>query len=259
MVSLRARAAVCWATAMTMTACHPNLRETLTADGLASSYGYAVRYRAGGELMPASWRPDSPLRPGGDAVTRYSFESDSAGAGVTTLGEYAYALRFHQRAGSGVVWLRDVPISARLGGRELGALVEALAAAMTGADDETALPEASAASAAGRRPGVISARGPVMLAGLAGYAVTLDFAGDPAAAGAAVQPRRVELVVVRAPGSYMQLPPLAKRPPRRFPVLLVAGYANAPADFDAALPDFHELLARVTIAGRAGFTTAPVE
>jgi hypothetical protein len=42
-----------------------------------------------------------------------------------------------------------------------------------------------------------------------------------------------------------------------FPVLLLAGYANQPDDFDAGLVEFHQLLNRVVIEGAHGYSYVP--
>ncbi|HEX8109454.1 MAG TPA: hypothetical protein VF516_17105 [Kofleriaceae bacterium] len=65
---------------------------------------------------------------------------------------------------------------------------------------------------------------------------------------------RVQLVLLRAPQDEVYEPGNGHLPTHRYPVVLLAGYSNMPADFAKGLDDFHGLLQKIAIGNKTGLT-----
>jgi hypothetical protein len=263
------------ASVIASTGCGPNARGAFTSSGFSSGYGYDVRYKNGQLLLPASWGIDNYLRREGawvhkdqaGDVSSYAFDDDGDGIIDARFDAPTYALRFENRTGSGVIWLRNVPIAPRLRVKELRVLLQSYVDAIAGASYETARLDGTEPSIVveKRYAATIVEQGPVTVAGRPGYVATVDIANvDQLKLNPNARERRVQIMLVHAPGEeqadYVQSDVRNlkytqdnERRAKHYRVLVVAGYSSMPSDFDAGLPDFHDFLGRVTIAGTSGF------
>src|SRR5262249_43712902 len=100
-------------------------------------------------------------------------------------------------------------------------------------------------------------RGAAKLAGAEAYAATIDVANvDQLRLTPNAREARVRLVIARAPYRFTPSSPYDMV---SFPVLMVAEYASAPDDYDHDLPDFDDLLGRISMGGSKGFSVTANE
>jgi hypothetical protein len=222
-----------------------------------STYGFDVVYLKGTRLvLPKGWMLDNYHRQrnmlvektAGTYTSHYQFDADGNGAKEAGFTEPTYALRLEHSSNDGVIWLRTIPMHPKYGGKDARVLMQAYLDAVAGGSYEAVKLEAAdqAVVVERRYAATVVDRGPVLLAGRKGYAVTADIANlDQIRVDPNARERRVRLIIARSPIDNV-------KSPFRLPVLIVVGYSNIPEDFDAGLADFEDMLQRITIAGQAG-------
>jgi hypothetical protein len=237
-------------------ACGP--RNTATFDNYGyknDRYGYRLLAESG-DLMGPSWKldnlykdPSGKLKPKKvpEYLTQFDLDVDGDGDTDSIKDEFLFDLRFKHLQRDATIWLRTFPISDDLRGKDLRVLVQRYVDEVSGAGFEavqlgpqtTILREKRFAAQAINR-------GQLTIAGQPAYETTFDVANvDEVAINKTARKTRVRIVLVRTPFEY-QAGPTAK-PGAKFAVLMLAGYANLPEDFDKDLPDFERLLNRVQI------------
>jgi hypothetical protein len=239
------------------------------ATGFRSTYGYEIPYERGTQrLLPADWTLVNfeQTWDGGWArktsnrdLTTYELDDDGDRAG--SFAEwFRYAVRYEHRVHAGVIWLRDIPIQTRLRNKDLHVLMQTYIDEIAGATYETVQRGSTSAWAPKpqivvehRQAAAILEEGPAVVAGQPAYAATIDVANiDEVHVAPRARTSRVQLVLLRAPQDEVYEPGNVGQPTRRYPVILLAGYSNMPADFAKGLEDFHGLLRKLAIGGKSG-------
>ncbi|HEX2687890.1 MAG TPA: hypothetical protein VHN14_14785 [Kofleriaceae bacterium] len=246
-------------------------RGSFETTGYRSDYGYDVAYVPGTRsLLPGAWGLDNfRLDRGGQWVhkdngryrARFAFDHDGDGVADDELTTYTYALRYEHRVRAGVIWLREIPISAKLRHKELRVLMQDYVDQIAGATYETVqLGTVQPLSRTRPQQVVVEQReaaeivedGPASVAGLPAWAATIELANiDQIKLVPGARGQRIQLVFLRAPKDEV-FEDVARKRKLAAPVLLVAGYSNYPADFASELRDFHDFLGRLRVDGRSG-------
>jgi hypothetical protein len=105
-----------------------------------------------------------------------------------------------------------------------------------------------------RHAAVVLDEGPAVVAGQPAYAATIEVANiDEVRVAPGARTSRIQLVLLRAPHDEIY-EPIRNEPMRHYPVVLLAGYSNMPADFAKGLEDFHGLLRKMAIGGKTGLS-----
>lgn len=240
-------------------ACGPAQRGAFSQRGYSSSYGYDVPYAAGTRrVLPAGWQLDNyrqgrtslELKDSPEYVTTYEFDDNDDGHSDHSMSAAIYALRYKHAVHSGVIWLRDVPMSGDLRRKDLRVLMQSYIDEMSGANYEVVrLGDGAGVVRSKEYVATVLSEGPATVAGRPAYIAMIEVTNANQPGG---RVRQVELVILRAPREELgDSDP--KRPGRAgYPVLMVAGYSNMPMDFAPGLADFHDLLGRLTIDGQSG-------
>jgi hypothetical protein len=241
-------------------------RGRFEAAGYKSGYGYEIPYERGTQrLLPAEWMLDNFERAqdGGWApktsdryVTTYKFHDDDRSA--TTIEGPTYALRYEHRVHAGVIWLRDVPTETKLRSKDLHVLMQTYIDEIAGATYETV--QQGSTSQWTLKPQIVVEHrhavavleeGPAVVAGQPAYAATIEVANvDELHVALQARTSRVQLVLLRAPQDEVYEPTRSGTATHHYPVVLLAGYSNIPADFAKGLEDFHGLLRKMAIGGK---------
>ncbi len=244
-------------------ACGPTAAGAITPDGYEhKKYEYRVAALSNGELMPEGWLLDNfyreanqPLKPkNGEAyVAVYDLDLEGDGEYETSRQELAYDLRFKHREHDGVIFVRTVPISNDLKDKKLSVLIDRYVDQIAGAGYEVVTLGAHTKVVVEKRyaAAVVDKR-PATLAGNEAYVVTADIANlDRLKVDPEARSERVQVVLLHTDFRYE----VGRHSPTpvQFPVVMYVGYANQPDEFNAGLPEFHEFLARISVAGRHGF------
>jgi hypothetical protein len=264
---VRPRAAACAAccVAAAAAACASGA-SVITASGYQHpDYGYGVSaLDQGGALLPAGWQienyyprsflggqPALVAKDGPEYRTRYLIDADGDGDFEVDAEAQAYDLRFEHERHGGVIWVRTTPVSVEWGSRDLRVLARKYVESVSGAGFELVqFTAATVVSRERRWASSVVGEVPATLAGQQAHAVIMDVANvDQLKLDPSHRSARVEFVLARTPYAYVT----TGRNPARFPVVLIAGYANQPTDFDASLADFWGLLGRIVMVGRQGF------
>jgi hypothetical protein len=92
------------------------------------------------------------------------------------------------------------------------------------------------------------------LAGREAFFVVLDIANlDQNKVDPKARRQRVELLLLHTDFSFKTDSINQDVKPSTFPVVMFAGYANVPDEFEAGQKEFHDFLARIEIDGKRGF------
>jgi hypothetical protein len=262
---LRRSALACVVLAALSGGCGPKRGGSVTPQGYQhAKYAYSVGALPGGTLMSGEWKLDNFYlkkeklieKDAAEYVISYRLDKNGDGEFETQAKQHLFDLRFENLVHDGVIFLRTFPISTDLGQKKLSVLMHDYIEGIAGggyevvqlnSEEEIVIEKRYAAS--------IDSQGPAELAGLPAYVATLSVANteqlkvDPNA-----RAQRVQLVLLHTRFVYTHG---AKGHEATFPVLLLAGYANQPDDFDAGLVDFQNLLNRVVLEGNRGFQYTP--
>ena len=105
-----------------------------------------------------------------------------------------------------------------------------------------------------RYAAAIVAKGTTKLAGREAYVAVLEVANiDQIKIDPNARRERVEVVLLHTDFTYEKRSLNESAKPASFPVVMFAGYANMPDEFEAGLGEFHDFLGRIEIAGERGF------
>lgn len=219
-------------------------------------YSYTVAYSSAQAVLPAGWRLDNfATTPSGLAprtepayTTATQLDGDGDRAPEVTLRFPTYDLRYLHEAHPGVIFLRTVPYSYHRFQQNIDELARDYAARMAIEGVETALLDDATPAGAPRATLSITQEVDWSVAGHPARALALEvtqLVGQPSKAHG--------WIVLLRPG-FMYQHTSSRQDRVLFPVLLVAGYLNAPEHFAAGRPDFEALLRQITVQGVAGFT-----
>lgn len=244
---------------------------SFAAGGYRSEYGYQIAYRAGtGQVLPPKWSVDNFSPDRGKWVpkdrdgytTQYEFDANGDGTVDTWIERPTYELRYEHRVHSGVIWLRNIPLSPKLRSKDLRVLLQDYIDQITSMTTyETVKFRPNLVEIVVDHPvAVIIEQSSATVAGQPAYMATIETANaDQIKLDPGTRRRRVQLVIMRAPQDDPIDPDkdtsdkgTFPRPATTLPVVVLAGYSNMPADFQAGLEDFHDFLRRLTIGDRSG-------
>lgn len=268
MARARHSGAISLALALTSLGCQP-ARGPVNAGGYRhGKYDYGVSSVKGGQLLPRGWQLDNfsrdrngHMRPkdGGVYSTTYLLDANADGAYEEEYTDYTYDLRFVHLEHDGVIFLRTIPVSSDMQRKKLPVLMGRYVDRLAGAKyDVASLPDGSSVMEEKRYAAKVVTTSPSTLAGLEAFSATLDIANlDQLEVDPDARSLRLQVVFLHTPfQAKMEVQERRGIRDIALPVVMFAGYANQPAAFDAALPDFHDFLGRITIGGRAGFVTS---
>lgn len=186
--------------------------------------------------------------------TEFELDVDGDGEGDTTREQPLYDLRYKHKQRDAIIWIRTFPVSQDLREKDLRVLMHRYVDRVAGAGYEAVQIHPNRSGVVERRfaPALLD-EGAATLAGADAYEATIDVANvDRHQVDEGRREVRVRLVLVR-PGFSMDVRSPSTGAPASFPVLLVAGYANLPDDFESDLPDFQALLNQISIRDRQGY------
>ncbi|MEZ4223085.1 MAG: hypothetical protein R3B13_19235 [Polyangiaceae bacterium] len=243
------------------TSCRPTVGTFDASAYVHPNYAYQVRYSdaASQSLMPEGWELDNlykrrrkfESKKGADYVARLFLDANRDGQS-DDLGEFPiFDLRFVHKKHSGVIWLRTVPLPLSEGERELRGLLANIVEGISGGGSRVVQLEGELWST--NRQSRYAAKAVestgASVAGLPAHQVVVDVSNVDTLK---VDPKNVEMrITLVAAHTAFRFEPSGYH--AEFPVLLLAGYANAPTDFDAGVRDFQELLSRIEIDGKSGY------
>ncbi len=246
-------------------ACGPASNGAITPSGYQNAaYEYSVAALPDGNLMSPEWKLDNYYlkrkqlveKDSKDYVVTFELDKEGDGEYETKAKQYLYDLRFKNLVHDGTIFVRTIPISTDLGQKKLSVLMQNYIEAIAGGGYEVVqLNPQDRIVIEKRYAAAVDDQGPATLAGLPAHVATLSVANteqlkvDPKA-----RAERVQLVLMHTRFVYH---PKGTNKKVVFPVLLLAGYANQPDDFDAGLVEFHQLLNRVVIEGAHGYSYVP--
>ncbi len=249
----------------TTVGCGPKPSGSITPAGYQNAkYKYSVSTLPGGGLMGNEWKLDNFYvkrkelieKDAKDYIVTLELDNDGDGEFETKAKQHTYDLRFENLVHDGVIFLRTIPISNDLGQKKLSVLMHDYVEAIAGGGYEVVqLNPQDRIMIEKRYAAAVESQGPGQLAGLPAHVATLSVANteqlkvDPNA-----RKQRVQLVLLHTRFAYTSK---IKAKEVKFPVLLLAGYANQPEDFDAGVAEFHAFLSRVVLDGNRGFQYAP--
>lgn len=221
-------------------------------------------------LLGEEWQLDNfyQRRPGsaGDWIQKdanqyladYELDLDGDGKPDKTHHTYLYDLRWTHRRHEAVIWLRTFPISRNMRDRELRVLMQGYIDEVAGAGYERVNIQSSRVDVLEKRFAAAQLdRGTARIAGLDAFISTVDVVNvDQEKITPGQNRTRVRLALMRMPQEVALIPQWANA---TFPVLMIAGYANLPNDFDTELAGFDRLLGSIEVNGKRGFEDLKLE
>ncbi len=248
--------------ALASAGCGPKGKGAVGPEGYShSDYGYRVLATPEGSLLDSDWKLDNFYEKQGglfekdakDYVTTYELDFDGDGTYETQSEEHIYDLRFKHLRHDGVIFIRTIPLSTDQAKKKLSVLLDRYVEAIAGAGYEVVQLNPGASMLVEKRYAAsIVSEGKARLAGRDAYAATIDVANiDQIKVDPNARKKRVQLVIAHAPFRYKKM--RQDGDTQKFPVIILAGYANQPDEFDEALPEFHDLLNRLEVKGVDGF------
>lgn len=209
------------------------LRDAFDETGFAPrDMGYRVRYAgARCRLVSERWRI-------GNAATD---ERGCPRAGVRVPGHH---LVLQEVEGGGVLWIRAVPLAPIVETTALDVLADNYVSGSQGGYFGPTLVGEAIPGVDRRFPGVVHDRMSMRLDGRPARARLVDAASVRPQPGEASRGVRALIVFARLSATYPRYEGFAER---NEPMLLVVGYVNGRAAFEARLPDFEQLLRAVDL------------
>jgi hypothetical protein len=224
-------------------------------------YGYRVVHAVDSKL-DGNWLLDNfymrrgrlEEKDGDSYLIEYALDTTGDGEGDRLEKLPVYDLRYKHKQRDAVIWLRTFPVSQELREKELRVLLQRYVEEVAGAGYEAVQLRANRYIVKENRYAAeILAEGPARLAGVEAYEATIEVANvDRLQLDRDRREIRVRLVLAR-PGFSYDVENRRQRKKIGFPVLLLAGYANLPGDFDGDLPAFESLLGQVMIGPGRGY------
>jgi hypothetical protein len=237
----------------------PNSRGALAPNGYKNElYDYIVKPRSDGTFVTKSWIVDNfhgkawdEEKEKGIYQTTYELDGDGDGSYEMKSTQLTYDLRFEHRRRDGVIWLRTLPIGRVDYEKDLRVLMQRYVDALVGGNYEST----GFGKAHERRYAAeVIQKGRARWADMKAYYAIIDLANlDQIKVNPESRETRLYVAMGRTPFSYKPSSEEVTKTTSSFPVLMVAGYANLPEDFDKDLADFKDLLGRVTVRSHAGY------
>jgi hypothetical protein len=230
-------------------------RAELTSDGLMHGrFGYHIR-PAGGlhSFVSSDWRvenflPDGDAKSGAEYDTSWFVDVNDDGDDDRLEGASYYDLRLEHRRNNGSIWVRTFPVSDITADKELTVIVQNYVENIAAAGYFTAgITETGALRIEERRfaTRVLDTKS-IGLDGQEAAAVLFDVADvNQLQMSANARSARALVLISRTPFRYRVRTGLGVR---EWPVLMLVGFANAPGNFDASLPDFRRFLSSIEMA-----------
>jgi hypothetical protein len=227
----------------------------LTDSGLLHErFGYRISSAGGPRaFISGDWRvenflPSGSAKSGSDYDTAWYVDSDDDGEDDEMESASYYDLRLEHRRNNGSIWVRTFPVSDVVYDKALTVLVQNYVENIASAGYFTAgISEAGTLRVEERRfaTRVLDTQ-TIGLDHHDAAAVLFDVANvNQLQMTADARSARALVVISRTPFRYRVRTALGVR---EWPVLMFVGYANAPADFDASLPDFQRFLGTIELA-----------
>lgn len=253
--------------ALLFVGCAPPVRTVVDASGYAhKKYDLKVKSLENDLLMPEGWELDSHYwkakvgrddlvpKEGDEYVIEYRFDLDGDGEFEFKADEYAFELRFEHLEHDGVIFLRAIPLSSNQEKKRLNVVLDRYLEQVAGAGYEVVQLGETHVLIEKRYAAALVSKEDARVAKREALAARIEVANldrikiDPNA-----RKQQVELLLVKTDFSYSLR---THNMEHEFPVLMVAGYANQPAEFEEGLPEFHDFLNRIQISGNSGYKPA---
>jgi len=182
-------------------------------------------------------------------VGSLSFDLNDDGVADQTVKYPRYEILLTNRHNDGEIWLSTVPLSGKNSEKNLQVLLERYVEGISGTGSVVviSMPEEQKAAVADKHYATrVTELRKVQLDGVEGLAATVEVANvDQLQLSPNSRWLRAKLVFVRPGFQYAMGTSSDGSATHAWPVLLVAGYSNGTADFDASLPDFERLLSEI--------------
>jgi hypothetical protein len=240
--------------ALSLSACFAQ-SATLDDDGLVhSGFGYRIVASGGPRnFISADWRvenftADGSAKTGADYDTWLYVDVDGDDEDERMERASYYDLRLEHRRNNGSIWVRTFPVSEVTDGKALTVLVQNYVENIAAAGYFTAgISEAGAVSVEERRFATrILDTEATSIGGHDAAAVLFDVANvNQLQMSLSARSARALVFISRTPFRYRVRTALGVR---EWPVLMLVGFANAPDDFDASLPDFQRFLGAIQMS-----------
>ena len=242
-------------------ACGPPARDAVDPSGYRHpNYALAVSAKSG-RLMPGGWILDNYYDAGstsvvlkrkasGNYLVDYWLDVDGDGT-YENIGkkEFAYELRFTHRRHDGRVFLRTIPLSPQYAEKKLNVLLNRYVEQVAGTGYEVVVFGKNEYVQEKRYGVAVKDVQDSKLGRTKAIVAKLEVANlDQIEIDPKARKDQVVLVVAHTNFAYT-----SKGRRGQLPVLLIAGYANQPEDFQNGLPDFWDFLNRIEISGNKGF------
>lgn len=220
-------------------------------------HGYRVAYAQGTHrFISDEWRVESHETNGDeigrkkdadDYVYRLQFDIDGDGRDEDLGYAYYYDLRLDHRRNNGRIWLRTFPVPDSARDRDLSVLVQNFVENIAANGYFTAdVREREHVTVEERRYATqVLDTQRVSVSQHEAAAVMFDVANvNQLQMSASARSARAMVVMARTPYHYVIRNGAGGR---SWPILMLIGYANAPADFDAGLPDFQRFVQAIEL------------
>lgn len=249
---------------LSLTGCVRYSSGTFDAQGYVNpTIGYRVLGDSAG-LLGDAWQLDNfykkPHDPDGQWIRKdtreylldFDVDVDGDGKPDRTLRGFLYDLRWKHREHDAILWLRTFPISLDLRDRELRVLMQAYIGDIAGAGYERMDFQSSSVEVREKRFAAAQLdRGVGAIAGREAVVATVDVVNmDQERLTPGQNRTRVRLALVRMPPTTNPFPDWQNG---AYPVLMLAGYANLPEDFESDLSGYNRLLDSIEIEGHKGY------
>jgi|GEM_PF-2425236 len=255
-------------------ACVP-AKNVLSPEGYQhAEYNLKVSALPDGQLLPPNWKLDNLVKrsrkgrvtndkeadrtktwfedkKGEDYETTYRLDGDGDGEYETEADEPAYELKYVHTAHDGEIFLRAVPLSGDESQKRLKVLMARYVEAAAGAGYRVVpVGQNSSVLIERRYAASVTQEGDARLAGNDAYYAHLEIANmDQVKLDPNARRTHVELILRHTTFKYKKK---HRGGTGEYPVLLIAGYANQPEEFEEGRADFLSFLKRLKVNGGSG-------
>lgn len=221
-------------------------------------YGYHIEFANEPRrvLITSEWRVENYARQSEEWIRREAaqywhaplLDLDGDGILETLEREYLYDLRMRHVRSNGLIWVRTVPLELDLQEVELDVLARNYVENIASSGFLLARVAPGVVAVGERRfASRVLDQLPIRVDGYEAYGVLLEVAS--VAQLQLSEASRIEnavIVLSRAPFGWREW---SSEGYRDWPVIVIAGYSNSPAEFEQGLPDFDTLLAAIDLDG----------
>lgn len=239
--------------------CHPGAPIFDERGFVHPSYGYHIGYGSGRRDVwySGEWRVENYTRDDDGEWFRLGaaqywhrpmIDLDADGFADPLGPAYLYDLRLRHVRSNGMIWVRTVPVPLDLQQVDLAVLARNYVENIAGGGVSVAVVGTVAIAVSDRRyASRILDQMPMQVDGMDAYGVVLEVASvEQLQLPGAAPSEHAALVLMRAPFGWREWNASGYRD---WPVLVVAGYSNSPAEFQHGLGDFERLLAEIDLDG----------